>query len=153
MYLLALLGVILVTGYTILVCGFSGGLLAMFDVAAVIMLVLLIVPMLFASGLLKDFNKAFRFIIGKKKAESLMELKRAKEAVRLTGKVVVAGSAFVSFLQGIIILYTVDEPSALGPNFAVLLLTVVYGLAVRLLLLPMESILNVKIQEFISEEE
>ena len=153
MYLLAFLGVILVTAYTILVCGFSGGWQAMFDLAAIIMLVLLVVPMLFASGLLKDFNNAFRFVIGKKKAESLIELKRAKEAVKFTSKVVVAGAAFLSFLQGIIVLYTVDELSALGPNFAVLLLTVVYGMTVRLLLLPMESILNVKIQEFISEEE
>lgn len=153
MYLLAFLGVILVTGYTILVCGFSGGWLAMFDLASIIMLILLVVPMLFASGLLKDFSKAVRFVSGKKKTESLIELKRAKEAVKLTGKVVVAGTAFVAFLQGIFILYTVDEPSALGPNLAVLLVSAIYGLAVRLLLLPMESILNVKIQEFISEEE
>lgn len=153
MYLLALLSVILVTGYTIVICGFSAGWEAMFDLATIIMLVLLVVPMLFASGLLKDFNNAFRFVIGKKKAESLIELKRAKEAVKFTSKVVVVGSAFLSFLQSIIILYTVDELSELGPNFAVMILTVVYGLTVRLLLLPMESILNVKIQEFIIEEE
>ena len=156
MYLLAFLSVIAATGY-IMLLGASGeftvGFSRIFDMPTIIMLILFIVPMLASSGLLKDFNNAFRFVLGRKKAEGLKELKRAKEAVKLVIKVLIAGSVFVACLESIVILYEMDDISKLGPIFAVILLMMVYGLAVSLLLFPVESILNVKIHEFISEEE
>ena len=156
MYLLAFLSVIAATGFIMIVTT-SGGLAISLgriaDLPTIIVLILFIVPMLASSGLLKDFNNAFRFVLGRKKAVGLKELKRAKEAVKLVIKVLIAGSVFVACLESIVILYEMDDISKLGPLFAVILLMMVYGLAVSLLLFPVESILNVKIHEFISEEE
>lgn len=156
MYLLAFLSVIAATGFIMIVTT-SGGLAISLgriaDLPTIIVLVLFIVPMLASGGLLKDFNNAFRFVLGKKKAESLRELKRAKEAVRLIIRVLIAGSCFIACLESIVVLYEMDDISKLGPIFAVILLMMIYGLAVSLLLFPVESILNVKIHEFISEEE
>lgn len=156
MYLLAFLSVIAATGYVMLI-GASGelsiGFSRIFDAPTIVMLALFVIPMLASSGMLKDFNNAFRFVMGRKRAESLRELKRAKEAVKLIIKVVIAGSVFVACLESIVILYEMDDISSLGPILAVILLMMVYGLAVSLLLFPVESILTLKIQEFISEEE
>ena len=114
---------------------------------------LFLVPLLISGGLLKDFNNAFRLGMGKKMAESLMELKRAKESVSLTIKIMLSLSVFVCAVQGIGVIYNMNDPWLLGPYFSMSLLSLVYGMGIALILLPLQARLNIKIQEFISEKE
>ena len=151
MYFLSLLGVIITTA---LISFFTNGRWdRMFDVMSLLILLLLVIPILISSGLSKDFSNAFRYSIGKKKPEKLLELKRAKEAVSLVIWTTVSACVFVTMAQLIQILYWISELSSLGPNLSVMIISIMYGMGFVLLLLPMQAILNVKIQEFISGQE
>ncbi len=101
--------------------------------------------MMVASGLLKDFNNAFRLTIGKKNAKSILELKRAKEAVKFAGKLFIM-SGFLGTLMGIIMVgYSC---SSIMINMSVALLTMFYGLVLYILLLPIQLRIEIKISEF-----
>ncbi|MCM1136473.1 MAG: hypothetical protein NC400_12970 [Clostridium sp.] len=153
MYLLSILCVIIMTGFMGIMVGGVASLVNLFDVISLLLLLLLTIPILVSGGLLKDFNNAFRLGMGKRAASSLIELKRAQEAVSLAIKVFLASAGFIFAVSGALILFTVDDPAALGPNIAVDLIVLVYSFAVVLVLLPLQSRLNVKIQEFVSEKE
>lgn len=151
MYFLSLLGVIITTA---LISFFANGRWErMFDIMSLLVLLILVIPVLISSGLWKDFSNAFRYSIGRKKPERLLELKRAKEAVSLVIWTTITASAFVTVVQLIQILYWMNDPVSLGPNLSVMLISIMYGMGFVLLLLPMQAILNVKIQEFISGQE
>ena len=123
------------------------------DLPTICLLLLFLIPLLLSGGLLKDFNNAFRLGMGKKAPESLMELKRAKESVSLTIKIMFCLSVFVCAVQGIGVIYNMSDPWLLGPYFSMSLLALVYGIGIALILLPLQARLNIKIQEFISEKE
>ena len=154
MYFLSMVSVILLT---VLMCGTSGMNGSYFvrylDFVTFLFLVLFLVPLLISGGLLKDFQNAFRLGIGRKKATSLSELKRAKEAVSLTIKVMLVLSVFICAVQGIYVIYNMDDLTLLGPSFSVALLSLVYGMGMALALFPLQARINIKIQEFISEKE
>lgn len=155
MYLLSIISVIILTG---VMCAFSFGMdinyvSRVIDFPTIFFLILFLIPLLISGGLLKDFNNAFRLGIGKKTAESLMELKRAKESVSLTIKIMISLSIFICAIQGIGIIYSMDDPWLLGPYFSVALLSLIYGMGIALILLPLQARLNIKMQEFISEKE
>lgn len=155
MYLLSFISVVLLTGVISVVSfGMNVSFAArLIDFSTIFLLVLFVVPLLISGGLLKDFNNAFRLEMGKKNAESLMELKRAKESVSLTIKVMISLSIFVCAVQGIGVIYSIDDLSSLGPYFARSLCSLIYGMGTALILLPLQARLNIKIQEFISEKE
>ena len=91
MYILAIIGVICSVVLLNLVTGESfSNMLVYYDVISMLHLVVLIVPILAAAGLIKDFNTALKLALGKKKADSILQLKRAKEAVKLTGNICIA---------------------------------------------------------------
>lgn len=154
MYFLSMVSVVLLT---VLMCGTSGMnggyIMRYLDFNTILFLVLFLIPLLISGGLLKDFHNAFRLVIGKKETEDLLELKRAKEAVNLTIKVMIAVSVFICAVQGIFVIYSMDDPMSLGPSFSIALLSLIYGMGVALILFPLQARLNVKIQEFISEKE
>ena len=149
MYLLSIACVILMTGVLGFVSGMDVGNL--FDGISLLLLLLFLIPMLVSGGLLKDFNNAFRLGIGKRQPASLMELKRAKEAVSLAIKVSLAASTFNGVMSSALVLFVVDDLASLGPSMAVSLIVLIYGMG--LILLPLKSRLNLKIQEFINEKE
>lgn len=151
MYLLSIACVILMTGVLGFVSGMDVGNL--FDGISLLLLLLFLIPMLVSGGLLKDFNNAFRLGIGKRQPASLMELKRAKEAVGLAIKVSLAASAFIGVMSLSLVLFVVDDLASLGPSMAVSLIVLIYGMGLVLILLPLKSRLNLKIQEFINEKE
>lgn len=156
MYFLSIISVIIATGIICLTSMGVGGnyiVWRIFDVPTIIMFLLLFIPLLASSGLWKDFNNAFRIGIGKKKTENLLELKRAGEAVGLSIKITGAAAMFIVAIQFIQILYNLEDPYLLGPSFVVLTLAVLYGMGLIMILLPLKSILNVKIQEYISGQE
>ena len=154
MYILALIGVIcsvvllnLVTGE-----GFSN-MLVYYDVISMLQLVVLIVPILAAAGLIKDFNTALKLALGKKKAESILQLKRAKEAVKLTGNICIA-SGVMGTCCGIIQVFHIyrgEDLSSLLAGLGVSILTLFYSLIIYLLLLPIKSKIEIKILEYMQE--
>lgn len=152
MYFLSVVSVILLT---VVMCGTSGrGYVTRYlDFNTILFLVLFLIPLLLSGGLLKDFHNAFRLVIGKKEAKDLLELKRAKEAVSLTIKIMIVVSIFITAIQGIYVIYNMSDLTRLGPSFSVALLSLIYGMGIALILFPLQARLNVKIQEFISEKE
>ena len=154
MYILAIIGVIcsvvllnLVTGE-----GFSN-MLVYYDVISMLQLVVLIVPILAAAGLIKDFNTALKLALRKKKAESILQLKRAKEAVKLTGNICIA-SGVMGTCCGIIqvfYIYRGEDLSSLLAGLGVSILTLFYSLIIYLLLLPIKSKIEIKILEYMQE--
>lgn len=152
MYLLSILCVIVMTGFLGVMVGGLASLNHLFDLISLLLLLLLAVPILVSSGLMKDFNNAFRLGMGKKTASGLVELKRAREAVSLAIKVILSSAGFIFATSGVLILFSLEDAASLGPSIAVDLIVLVYSFALILILLPLQARLNVKIQEFVSEE-
>lgn len=154
MYFLSMVSVILLT---VVMCGVSGMngsyYVRYLDFNTILFLILFLIPLLLSGGLLKDFQNAFRIGVGRKEAASLMELKRAKEAVGLTVKIMLVLSVFICAIQGVFILYNMADPALLGPSFSVSLLSLAYGMGIALVLFPLQARINLKIQEFVSEKE
>lgn len=154
MYFLSMVSVILLT---VVMCGASGMngsyYVRYLDFNTILFLILFLIPLLLSGGLLKDFQNAFRIGVGRKEAASLMELKRAKEAVGLTVKIMLTLSVFICAIQGVFILYNMADPALLGPSFSVSLLSLAYGMGIALVLFPLQARINMKIQEFVSEKE
>lgn len=150
-----LLSIVFAIAVMVGMCAWSLGMgaLYLFDGVTVIFLLLFIIPQLVLGGLVKDFNNAFRLGIGKRKASDLMEIKRAREAVDLTIKISLVASVFIAVVSAVLLLYATSDPLALGPSMAVALTSPVYGIGLALLLLPLQSRLNIRMQEFISEKE
>lgn len=153
MYLLSILSVIILTGFMCATTfGMDGSyLLRLFNGSTILFLILFLIPLLISAGLLRDFNHAFRLVIGKKEVKSLIELKRAKESVSLTIKILLILSVFICALQGVLIIYNADDPAMFGPYFSTALLTLIYGMGITLILLPLQARLNIKIQEYINQ--
>lgn len=152
MYILSFFAVILVS---VVMLAFSGtgfdSIYIFMDIPSILLLLLLIIPILIASNLLKDFNNAFRLVISKKKGSSILELKKAIEAVTLVKNVLLFGAGFISVFSMIIILKELEDLSHLGPNLAVVFLTLLYSLAINIILLPVKSKLQVMLMEYIQD--
>ena len=152
MYFISIITVIL---GTCLMCMFGGGgfggLIFFIDGMSFLILLVLTVPMLVASGLLKDFNSAFRLSVIKSKIKNMSEIKRAIEAVDLVMKVLITAGAFIAACLFIMIMHTLDDPSTLGPKTAVASVSLIYALAMNLFLLPLKSRLKIRLQEYMEE--
>lgn len=153
MYILSIIAVVV---GTLIMSLFSErgliGILSYIDGVSIIMLLVLTVPMLIASNLLKDFNNAFRLSNKKNKISSMGEIKRAIEAVDLVMKVLLAAGGFIAIFVLVIIMGELDDPSTIGPKMAVAFLSLIYALAIDLFLLPLKSRLKIRMQEFIEAE-
>ena len=121
------------------------------DLPSLLPLILFNITMLLSAGLLKDFNNAFRFVVRTDQEESLTKLRRSIEAVRLARRVTLAAGGFDLFFQFILILGRIDFPEILGPYIAIGMLGLLYVFAFVLLLLPMESRLQIKLQNMLQD--
>lgn len=153
MYFISILAIILVTIILGNGWGFSPffGLTSFIDLPSLLIILLICIPLLISSGLFKDFNNAFRIALNKKAEYSLIEIKRAIEAVSLTIKTLLCAGIFLFTASLLQILKILSDPVELGPTIAVSLLTLIYTLIFALMLLPIKSILNIRIIEFMPE--
>ena len=154
MYFISILAIILVTIILGSSWGFSPffGLTGFVDLPSLLIILLICIPLLISSGLLKDFNNAFRIALSKKAEYGLIEIKRAIEAVSLTIKTLLCAGTFLFAASLLQILKMFSDPAELGPHIAVSLLTLIYTLIFALMLLPIKSILNIRIIEFMPEQ-
>lgn len=149
MYFISIIGIILVT----VILTFSVSLQSFLDLPSLLLVLLLAIPILISSGLFKDFNNAFRIALSKKKNNSLIELKRALEVINMMIRAFLCIGLFLFLVAMITVLHMMDTPESLGPSLSVSLLCFIYGTAMALLLLPIKAILQVRIIEFMPEQE
>lgn len=154
MYLISFIAVIV----TIVLCSWdSWGQFSPFqyfmDLPTLILLLIICVPFLLSTGLIKDFNNAFRIVLGRKKETTLIELKRAVEAVTLTIKSILCTGSLITTMSLIMLIHLLDTPASLGPKISVCILSVVYVCIFILILLPLRAALNLRIIEYMPETE
>lgn len=149
MYLLLAVAAILVVSCVLSLICFGNVFLAGFiDFPGALVLFALFIPMLIACGQWKDFCCGLSCALGKKKDMTLLDLQRAEYAIGIGMKLVLWCSVFLTLLQLLSILYQMSDLASLGPNLAVALLILLYGLVTDLLLLPIKSKLHIRIVEY-----
>lgn len=154
MYLISFIAVIL----TIVLCstglwGHSSVLRYFIDLPTLIILLIICIPFLISTGLIKDFNNAFRIVLSKKKETTLIELKRAVEAVSLTIKSLFVTGFLFAMMSLFTILRTLDTPETIGPKMSLCILSIIYVCVLILILLPLRSTLNLRIIAYMQEGE
>ncbi len=151
MYFLSFLGVVLISAFMMMLSTGGGGLVYFLDFPSALVMLLFGSTILLSAGLLKDFNNAFRLVVRmgreKESAVSEGELRRAIEAVRLAIKTMLTGGVFYFLFTCVLIMVQLDTPEKLGPMLAVGMLVLLYGLAVVLILLPLEARLRVRLSD------
>lgn len=154
MYLLAILGVILAV---ILTGMFSepglASLSSCVDSVSLILILVIVIPLMASMGMLKDLNQAFKLTLGKKKAQSLRELKRARLAITyLIRSSLFAGA--LGTLFGVIQLASIyKELELFAAGLGVSACSLLYAFVIAIVLLPIEARLEQKILEFMENEE
>lgn len=150
MYIFAFLAVIVSAIFMVISSSAEAGYYFNYmDFFSLLVLLLLCIPILISSKLAKDFNNGFKILFKKGKEASLTEIKRAIEAIELTMRTLLYSGMFIFSFYGIIILKTTKDIAEIGPNLAVALLSLIYALAINILLLPVRSRLKVKMIEYI----
>lgn len=147
MYILSILAII-VSVVLMSCCSLNVNIMSYIDVVSLMVILLISIPVLISAGLGKDFNRAFGFTLGNRKADSLVSLKRAKEAVELVRKTMIYSGIFAGVFSAICVLNQTGDMSKIGLNIAVCLITILYGVAINILLLPISAKLEVKIAEY-----
>ena len=134
MYLLTILAIIASVFFmsSISLWGVEG-ILYYADWISLVFILLIAIPLLISAGLFLDFNRAFAITLGHKKAESLLVLKRAKEAVELARKAMLYSGVFVGIFSTVIVLNQVTDLSVLGPNLSVAWLSAFFSICFLLL--------------------
>ena len=155
MYLISFIAVILtivLSSTEAWVWGKSSVFLYFMDFPTLILLLIICVPFLISTGLIKDFNNAFRIVLSRKKKTTLIELKRAVEAVSLTIKSLLCTGILISVMSLFMMLHTLDTPESIGPKISVCILSIIYVCVFILILLPLRSTLNLRIIEYMQED-
>ena len=153
MYILSILAIIVSVFFMCSISSWGvGGILNYVDLFSLVFILLISIPVLMSAGLFRDFNRAFAITLGHKKAESLLVLKRAKEAVELARKAMLYSGVFVGIFSTVIILNQLTDFSVLGPNLSVAWLSALYGIGLDILLIPISSRLEIKIAEYMHKE-
>lgn len=152
MYLLAVLAVVVMSFVTVAVMRSGGNLQYFSEPLSFLMLLVICVLMLLVTGLLKDFNHAFRYLLKKDTDPGLYQMKRSLEAVKFVMKTVVYGTVFFTSVSLVTLLYRIDDISSIGPIMASFLLAIVYGMMVNMVLLAVKVKLQLYIMNFVAEE-
>jgi len=117
----------------------AGNIIWYLDSPSLVLITVLMLILLFMSGLTKDFLKGIAFFFGKNKEISLDELRRTLAAFKLVLIGLPIGGVVASLIAFVAILGKINDISTLGPNMAVAILTLLYSLVIEILLLPMAA--------------
>lgn len=153
MYMMIAIGLVIVVLIVAAVSWGLGNLTMLLDTSSFLMLLIIGISVLLASGLGKDFLAAFCIALGREKQTGLRERKRAAEAVELFARAVRYGSVFGIALQFICIHSIMGEEGKWMVHLSVLLLLPLYAYAMNLMLLPIKSRLELGIIECMQEPE
>ncbi|MGN0161470.1 MAG: helix-turn-helix domain-containing protein [Lachnospiraceae bacterium] len=113
----SILGVLSVITLILMCSGFNLSIISYFiDLPSLIILALIVVACLIGSG-----------------------VKGKKNVVDLIKKVIVPAGVFVAVFALVIVLHSCDTPETIGSNLAVALLSMVYGLLIYIILIPISK--------------
>lgn len=138
----------------IVLCVVTGPTLAYqyyIDPVSLVILLLVGIPVLISTGLMKDFNNAFRLGLSKKKEGTIREVKRAIEAVALFQKVIITTGLVAFFMSAILVLIQRPEYEILMPSMAVTSIAPLYASVIALILQPLEVSLKLRLQDMLHE--
>lgn len=121
------------------------------DPISLVILLLVGIPVLISTGLMKDFNNAFKLGLSKKKEGTIRDVKRAIEAVALFQKVIITTGIVAFFLSAILVVIQKPEYEILLPSIAVALVAPLYASVMALILQPLEVSLKLRLQDMLHE--
>ncbi|MDD6572397.1 MAG: helix-turn-helix transcriptional regulator [Thermoflexaceae bacterium] len=125
----------------------------LFDFPSILCLFVVLIPVVLGTGTGKDLKNAISIGCSRKKTYSLIELKRAKEAVGLIMKISFLTGGLIALLEFLILLHKLNEPSQIGPLCAIILLILLYALFLAMIFLPLNVIINNRIISYMDETE
>lgn len=112
------------------------------DMPSVLLVLGVLLAALGIAGQYGNFFAAFSFAFGKKRntgAELLAERRKAAYAMRLSGRLSILAGLF-GMVNGIVLVMSyLSEPAQLGPNLAVAVLTLFYGVLFALVFAAVEG--------------
>lgn len=124
------------------------------DSMSLILILIIVIPVMASMGMLKDFNRAFMLTLGKRRADSLSELRRAKLAIKYFIRCSLFAGAVGTLIGAMQILaYYNDDLKVLTMALGIALCSLLYAFVIALVLLPIEAKLEQKIVEFMESEE
>ncbi len=153
MYMMIAIGLAIVIFMVAAIFWGLGDITMLFDTPSLLLLLIIGISVLLASGLGKDFLAAFSIALGRQKRAGLRERKRAAEAVELFAEAVRYGSVFGIVLQFICFHNIIGEDGKWLIHLSVLFLLPLYAYAMNLLLLPIKSRLQLGIIECMQQPE
>ena len=121
------------------------------DPISLVILLLVAIPVLISTGLMKDFNNAFKLGLSKKKEGTIREVKRAIEAVALFQKVIITTGIVAFFLSAILVVIQKPRYEILMPIIAGGIITHLYAGVMALILQPLEVSLKLRLQDMLHE--
>lgn len=136
MYIIAVVIFIAILVGTILI---GAPITVFFDLPSLLIIVLITATMLMASGLFNDFKRAFKVIMSRDNQFSKVEIEKSYLAIELTIKLIINSGLLGSLIGLISMLRSIDNPSTIGPNVAVMLLTLFYGLFGTFIFMPIKA--------------
>ena len=154
MYILVILGVII----SVLFAGMTGdkggaSLVPCVDIAALLLILVVVIPVMASMGMLKDLNLAFKLTLGKGKADNLPDLKRAKHAMTYMIRATLFAGTVGTLVGAIQVLAFYKEMLALTAGLGVAICPLLYAFVIAIVLLPLEARLERKIVEYMESGE
>lgn len=145
-----IIGVVVLTfvvWLTIIMWGGYGAISYFIDAPIFIYVVGMTIVVMSIAGVLKDFLKAFPLAMKKIASTDIHQLKKSLLAVK-TAVVTINVVGLLSFGIGVVTILTkLTDPTVIGPHVLVASLSVMYGLVVTLLLIPVYMRLKGKLIE------
>lgn len=143
---------ILLLGVMIFIIGFSIGpsnLVYFFDIPSLYLTIGFLILCLGISGQLKFFWLGLKTACAKNdsKIEEKGRLEKAEYALDFGIKCLLLSCTATSLTSLVVILIRIDEPSALGPNLAVMILNVLYGVIFSMII----KVLKARVHNLIGE--
>lgn len=151
------MNILFILGYIVilfLVCIMSQGIHGLsiyFDSAILLYSILFILVTLFGTGTMKDFINAHKIVFRRKKTYSMLELKKSEQTLHLTIKSTLLFGGTTCIIGLIAMLYSMSNPSSIGPALAVGLYGVLYSLVFALLLTPLKAKIHLLLISYAEE--
>ena len=107
------------------------------DFPTLLVMVIFVVPVLMRGGMWKDFKRAFQLL--KKRYDCrLSELRRTRDVLEMIQKQIWYAGILTMMVSIMYIMVNISDPSLLGPNVAISILTLFYTVVLEMLLLPLQ---------------
>lgn len=111
------------------------------DFPTLLVMIIFVVPVLMRGGVWRDFKRAFK-LLRKDYTCRLSELRRTKDVLEMIQKQVWYAGILTMMVSVMYVMANISDPAMLGPNIAVVVLTLFYAVIFEMLLLPL--VLEVK---------